>query len=453
MPLRYPRAILLASVVLLGALACSSEEDAPAGGSSDPVASADASEEGNGTPATLEARMAYPGMSLELATGDFWDFGWSWTERNCSQGSGCRTSDEAGTFRVTLGESRPIGRVDFFEVSLSGVHLADGGGTDLGPSWAYLGVDGPLLLGSDGGASVVLFGAQTGEWTGSGFFSRFGGSETHVATGVNVAGDHALNSWSGFRTGPALSVVRSDSKTLCEIIAGQRICPNDQAFTLVENQYYREGAGPLGYTYRFSMSFTGGGFSSSTSSEEAVALVASSLRGDSPMALDGPDAAPAAQAGYVEVIDDTGTLLLELPSSWSEVLTEPLMGDDGVRWATILAAPEMERFYGSWNGPGLLVQVGPEGMLVPDLATWLEDNNADNVADCTMTSRDSYDNFESMTLDACGGQETALIAAAGHIGTRTVAIIFQFREQAEVEHFTRLYESLTVCEGRGCPLE
>ena len=397
--------------------------------------------------------MAYPGMSLELATGDFWDFGWSWTERNCSQGSGCRTSDEAGTFRVTLGESRPIGRVDFFEVSLSGVHLADGGGTDLGPSWAYLGVDGPLLLGSDGGASVVLFDARSGEWTGSGFFSRFGGAETHVAAEVNISGEHPLNSWSGFQTGPAVSVVRSDSKTLCEIIAGQRICPNDQAFSLAESQYYREGAGPLGYTYRFSMSFTGGSFSSSTSSVETVALVASSLQGDSPVAMESPGAGSAAGPGYVELIDDTGALLVELPSTWSEVLTEPLVRDDDVQWATIFAAPEMARFYGSWSGPGLLVQVGPEGMLIPDLATWLEANNVDNVADCTMTSRDSYDNFESMTLVDCGEQNTGLIATAGYIGTRTVAIIFQFREQADLEHFTRLYESLAVCEGRGCPLE
>jgi hypothetical protein len=30
-----------------------------------------------------------------------------------------------------------------------------------------------------------------------------------------------------------------------------------------------------------------------------------------------------------------------------------------------------------------------------------------------------------------------------------VAIIFQFREQQDLYHFTRLYQSLTVCEGRG----
>jgi hypothetical protein len=64
---------------------------------------------------------------------------------------------------------------------------------------------------------------------------------------------------------------------MCEIVEGRRICPNAQAFSLAEHQYYREGAGPLGYTYKFSMSFSGGSFSSSTSSEETVALLASSL--------------------------------------------------------------------------------------------------------------------------------------------------------------------------------
>lgn len=451
MPLRNPGAVLLASAVLLFALACSSA-DAP----SSPTASPEGSDQRAEAPApTLEPqpRMQYPGMSLELATGDFWDFGWKWKEDSCSQGRGCSTSDESGTFRVTLGGSRRIAGIDFFEVSVGGVHLADGGATDLGPSWAYLGVDGPLLLGSDGTASVVLFDARTGEWTGSGFFSRFGGTESHVAASVNVSAEHPLNSWSGFDTGPALSVARSDSKTMCEIIEGRRICPNDQAFSLAENQYYREGAGPLGYTYTFSMSFSGGSFSSSTSSEETVALLASSLQGDSPVVLDTPDPASAAPPGYVELIDDTGTLLIELPSAWSEVLTEPLVGDDGIRWATIVAAPDMASFYGSWNGPGLLIQVGPEGGLVPDVSAWLEDNNADNLADCTLASRDSYDTFEAMTLVECGGQDTALIATAGHIGTRLVAIIFQFREQQDLDHFTRLYQSLTVCEGRGCPLE
>jgi hypothetical protein len=42
------------------------------------------------------------------------------------------------------------------------VHLADGGATDLAPPWSYLGADGPILLGSDGTARVVLFDARTG---------------------------------------------------------------------------------------------------------------------------------------------------------------------------------------------------------------------------------------------------------------------------------------------------
>jgi hypothetical protein len=61
---------------------------------------------------------------------------------------------------------------------------------------------------------------------------------------------------------------------MCNLIEGIRICPNDLSFSLSETYFYRNEGDPLSFTYRFSASFSGGGFSSSNSSEEKVALVA-----------------------------------------------------------------------------------------------------------------------------------------------------------------------------------
>ena len=55
-----------------------------------------------------------------------------------------------------------------------------------------------------------------------------------------------------------------------------------------------------------------------------------------------------------------------------------------------------------------------------------------------------------MTLVACGGQDAALILTASYIGMRTVTIVFQFIDQNDLQHFTRLSESLAVCDVQGC---
>ena len=222
----------------------------------------------------------YPGMVLDLDEGDFWDFRWSSEDQSCAQGSGCRNDNEEGLFRVTLGDSRTIQDVEMFRVVVVGDHVADEASADLAPGWEYLGTSGPLLLGSSGADLITLFDARTGEWSGGGFFSRFNDNEAHVARATSVDSSERFAEWPGFRTGPAISVVRSDSEAMCEIIVGERICPRDQAFSVSELQYYRDGVGPLGYVYQYSASFSGGGFFSSSSSQESVALVASSLRGD-----------------------------------------------------------------------------------------------------------------------------------------------------------------------------
>ena len=224
--------------------------------------------------------LKHPGMVIELNQGDFWEFRWEWKEQSCAQGSGCRNGGDGGVFKITLGEPRTIGGAEMFPITVGGNHIADNGAVDFAPAWKFIGVDGPRMLGSNGSSIVSIFDALDGEWSGGGFFSRFGSNETHAASATSISTAQPFAAWNGFRTGPAITVVRSDSQSLCEIIEGRRICPNDSSFSISETQYYRNEVGPLGYSYRFSASFSGGNFFSSNSSEEHVALVRSSLRGD-----------------------------------------------------------------------------------------------------------------------------------------------------------------------------
>lgn len=219
-------------------------------------------------------------MVLDLKQADFWDFRWEQTDQSCSQGRGCSTGTEGGVFRVTLGEPRTINGVEMFPVTVGGKRFSADGTVDFAPGWKYMGVDGPLLIGSTGTTLVTIFDALHGEWTGAGFFSRFSSDETHATSQGSISTSHSFAEWDGVRTGPVINVVRSDSQSMCNIVEGRRICPNDSSFSLSEAQFYRDEIGPAGYSYRRSASFSGGGFFSSSSSEETVALIASSRRGD-----------------------------------------------------------------------------------------------------------------------------------------------------------------------------
>lgn len=228
---------------------------------------------------TPEPVLKHPDLVLDLKQGDFWEFRWEYTDQSCAQGSGCSTGEESGSYRVSLGEPRTISDIEMFAVEVSGSRRADDGSVDLGTNWKFIGSSGTQIVASDGFSVVTIFDALDGEWVGGGFFSRFSNSETH-ATSLSTVQSQPFASWPGVQGGSLISVVRSDSETLCEIIEGRRICPRDESFSISESQFYQNGVGPMGYSYRLSASFSGGGFFSSSSSEETVALVASSLRGD-----------------------------------------------------------------------------------------------------------------------------------------------------------------------------
>ncbi len=291
-----PRSIslVLATHVAILFVACGSSDESQIDDTRTPASKTtpSASPKATDTPsvptATPTPALKHPDMALELKQGYFWDFRWEWTSQSCAQGRSCRNSEETGVFTVRLGEPRVVGGAEMFPITISGKHLADGGKVDLAPGWKFIGTDGPLLLGSTGSSNVTIFDASDGEWTGGGFFLRFSSNETHVASAGSISSSHPFAAWNGVRTGPAITVVRSDSQSMCNIVEGRRICPNDSSFSLSEIQFYRDEVGPLGYSYRYSASFSGGGFFSSSGSEERVALVASSLRGDVPT----PDPTP-----------------------------------------------------------------------------------------------------------------------------------------------------------------
>jgi serine protease Do len=69
------------------------------------------------------------------------------------------------------------------------------------------------------------------------------------------------------------------------------------------------------------------------------------------------DAGVAAGASYVDYVslqDDTGLLLIEVPSPWRDIDTTPDVDDAGQTIPFIAAAPDLQAFYETWNTPGVV---------------------------------------------------------------------------------------------------
>ena len=229
----------------------------------------------------------FTNYDIELSEGDFWRFRWEWTDRSCSQGSGCSNTDDTGVYQVTLGKPTHVNGVTMFEVaSIGDSDYIDGQNThSFTPEWKYIGVDGHRIVvtNSVSGAStpVTLFDAQVGVWAGSSFFSgRFSDDLLIQANPGQLSSGHLFTDWDGVEPGPWHFVRSADSGGECSLFDGRILCPTEEKFDFTQNEYYRPGIGPFGYQYTFSASFSGGGFSSNFASEERVALIASSFQGD-----------------------------------------------------------------------------------------------------------------------------------------------------------------------------
>ncbi|MDA1258824.1 MAG: hypothetical protein O3C10_13445 [Chloroflexi bacterium] len=251
-------------------------------------------------PAVPALREATPepefrGYALDLAEGDFWEYRWTYLDTSCAQGSGCSSDEDDGVFQVTLGNRREIAGVPVYELVVTGKPAVrtTGETRDFAPRWRYLGVDGDRLVVSNGSSLTTLFDGEIGSWPGSGFFTdRFDEDDLIVANSGSLTDSFEIADWPGVNQGPWEFVGRAGSERACETFEGSLICPSEESFSFAENEYYRPQVGPVAYRFQNNFSFSGGGFSSSYSTKELVALVASSLRGDAVPSATVPTATP-----------------------------------------------------------------------------------------------------------------------------------------------------------------
>ena len=214
----------------------------------------------------------YPGFSLALFEGVFWDFQWDYDYDYVSS-FGPDSEQDSGTFRVRLGSPILINGITAYEVQVTGKSKA-AGSTELGPRWRYLASVNNQILGStDGATLVILFDGQTGRWPGSGLFSAYSSNKLFVAQASQISNNY-INE-------PAIAVSQSSSSSQCEYFPGVgTICGGDYSTSDIKTEYYKGGIGPVGHYKYFAISDMTNQYWWSSTTTIHVGLVASSLRGD-----------------------------------------------------------------------------------------------------------------------------------------------------------------------------
>lgn len=203
-------------------------------------------------------------LELQLAEGAFWEFFWTTESQTVSQ-TGTISDSDVGRYRVTLGPSTLIEGMEAFPLVITG------NPGDAAPRWTHFAVgdDGSLLGSTDGAGLEIIYNADTGEWVGGGTFVDFSTNIVPVAVSEGTfPGD--------YNTPSAIIAASEFEDATCEQILGETICDDDST-DFSEREYYKRGVGPIGYTLDILTTDDGGGFFTSTTIEESIELIETSL--------------------------------------------------------------------------------------------------------------------------------------------------------------------------------
>ncbi|MFW2333682.1 hypothetical protein [Ilumatobacter sp.] len=409
---------------------------------------------------------SFAGFELELGEGSWWEFAYQSNSSSWSQGSAASTTELTGRLLVSLGAASVV---DDVEVHSIDVQMLEGDEPEFEVTrWQFLGRDGPVLVGSTGDGTVrPIFDPTRSTQAGGGFFAEFADDELVEASvsRPQLPEDllHGLPKRDYLAASDAVMLSDTFAESRCDDFGDLgTICSRESDESLTTREYLLPGAGPFALYTRASYIDCGGNYCSGGGSRSrAIVLLDYSLHGGtrpastpttvpSTVAAPTESTPPAPAATYVELVDQTRSVRVEVPADWRDRASGVIVGGDGGDWPFVMAAPDLAGLEGSFDGSGIVIQVSPDGAATDDIAAWFEAFTAGDQAVCELGNRSSTEKLESMMLINCDGQGTALIWPAGSIGERTFKMAFEFRHESELAHFRRAYESLTVCSSSDC---
>ncbi len=126
---------------------------------------------------------------------------------------------------------------------------------------------------------------------------------------------------------------------------------------------------------------------------------------------------------YQTIVDDTGTLTVEVPSAWTSIDTAAVTLDDGSILGQITASPDIEGYTNTWTVPGLFYASVPNADILQALATFAP---GDACVDAGQTEyQDAVFLGTYQVWTNCGGTDTVyvVLAAAPVSGSGEVSVL------------------------------
>ncbi|WP_294181710.1 S1C family serine protease [uncultured Schumannella sp.] len=162
---------------------------------------------------------------------------------------------------------------------------------------------------------------------------------------------------------------------------------------------------------------------------------------------DGGTGGGAASGEYVSVVDDTQSMIVEVPASWNQSDGSVWTDGNGFRYAHIEASPNLAAYATSWDVPGVSMYASAEayGKVTPkDLMKMMSDSLP--AEGCELLESESYDDgWHSggyTYWDACGGKAAALVVTAdAPEGGYVIMVAIQSTTEADLAAIDRILGS------------
>jgi serine protease Do len=136
-----------------------------------------------------------------------------------------------------------------------------------------------------------------------------------------------------------------------------------------------------------------------------------------------PDA--PAETGFTTIFDDGLVLAVQVPDTWTQVDGAPVTTSDGVALNSVLAAPDLNAFQTSWDGPG--VSFGATQDLTQPIQSYLDSVLTNLGPECDDGETGDYNDGlyigTYLYLPNCGGVGTDFVAVAAMDEAQTVIVV------------------------------
>jgi serine protease Do len=132
---------------------------------------------------------------------------------------------------------------------------------------------------------------------------------------------------------------------------------------------------------------------------------------------------------YSQATDDTGTLVMEIPTAWVEVAGPPWVTNDEEIGIALAASPDLDSFFSTWDTPGVFFGASDVLYDTTDPGDVLD--ASDFSEDCTYDGR--YDYEDAVYIGAydvwldCGGTGTTLVELEAYAEGRGVLFNVQIQ--------------------------